>query len=505
MQKDFIGATGAILNPPDNRDILLARVQAPVTRPKKYMTDISMIPVSNQLDKGTCVGQGEGGMAEFFNYIETKKYTKLSKRFLYGQCKKIDGIPDMQGTYPRIAGKVWFDEGIAEDALLSDDNSLPYGDYLKYEVTDKMKANARIYRTGGYAFVLPRLEDILQAIYQNKVVGVTFQFGAWGSLPVKPDPNPAVGSHRNYLYGYEEMENNGKPDAKIFHRNSWGEQWGDKGNGWFWFSDYKDYMFDLMAYTDIPNEIIEEAKTTNYEFTRTLKYGMNGVDVKELQKRLAKETASDGLPCFRYPTASAQEYTTYFGKETEKAVQRYQEKNGIVSSGTPTSTGYGQLGPSTRAKLNAQKKSSLKPLVDFKKGQLMKMMDIVGHPIVITEEARSIEKQNELYAQGRTKPGKIVTNAKGGESLHNYGVAFDVAFATKTGITYEGPWQEMAELAEVIGLSWGGWPNRAVEGFNHEMIAGWPGLIDQPHFEFLAGYSLSDFQKGIIDESKFAV
>lgn len=38
---------------------------------------------------------------------------------------------------------------------------------------------------------------------------------------------------------------------------------------------------------------------------------------------------------------------------------------------------------------------------------------------------RSFEEQDALYAQGRTTPGDIVTNAKGGESAHNYGCATD--------------------------------------------------------------------------------
>ena len=38
---------------------------------------------------------------------------------------------------------------------------------------------------------------------------------------------------------------------------------------------------------------------------------------------------------------------------------------------------------------------------------------------------RSVTEQNELYAQGRTKPGQIVTNARGGQSAHNFGIAID--------------------------------------------------------------------------------
>jgi peptidoglycan L-alanyl-D-glutamate endopeptidase CwlK len=48
--------------------------------------------------------------------------------------------------------------------------------------------------------------------------------------------------------------------------------------------------------------------------------------------------------------------------------------------------------------------------------------------IRVVQGLRTIEEQNELYAQGRTKPGSIVTNAKGGSSYHNYGLAIDFCF-----------------------------------------------------------------------------
>lgn len=122
--------------------------------------------------------------------------------------------------------------------------------------------------------------------------------------------------------------------------------------------------------------------------------------------------------------------------------------------------------------------------------QLRKIMAAIGHPIVVTDEYRTHAEQDALYAQGRTKPGKIVTQAKGGESLHNWRVAFDVAFSTKNGISYTGPWDVLGEVAEALGLEWGGY---------------WITFVDQPHFQFTAGYSLSDFQQGRIDETKFHV
>lgn len=51
----------------------------------------------------------------------------------------------------------------------------------------------------------------------------------------------------------------------------------------------------------------------------------------------------------------------------------------------------------------------------------------VNMAIRVVQGLRTIEEQNALYAQGRTKPGRIVTNAKGGASYHNYGLALDFA------------------------------------------------------------------------------
>ena len=50
-----------------------------------------------------------------------------------------------------------------------------------------------------------------------------------------------------------------------------------------------------------------------------------------------------------------------------------------------------------------------------------------GLPIKIGESFRSVAEQDALYAQGRTQPGSIVTNAKGSSysSQHQWGIAAD--------------------------------------------------------------------------------
>lgn len=70
---------------------------------------------------------------------------------------------------------------------------------------------------------------------------------------------------------------------------------------------------------------------------------------------------------------------------------------------------------------------------------------------------RSIAEQNELYAQGRTAPGQKVTNAKGGYSQHNFGIAADF-FKNVKGHAYDDDafFARVGKLAQSVGLGWGG-------------------------------------------------
>ena len=70
---------------------------------------------------------------------------------------------------------------------------------------------------------------------------------------------------------------------------------------------------------------------------RALSRGSRGSDVTSLQQFFITQGLLDGDSA-----------TGFFGPLTEAAVQRWQAANGIVSSGTPESTGYGRVGPATR-------------------------------------------------------------------------------------------------------------------------------------------------------------
>ena len=93
--------------------------------------------------------------------------------------------------------------------------------------------------------------------------------------------------------------------------------------------------------------------------------------------------------------------------------------------------------------------------------------------------ARTRAEQDAIYAQGRTKPGPIVTKAKGGTSMHETCVAFDVGIFSKDGKEYFGEspdYEKVGKIGEALGLSWGG---------------SWTGFKDFPHYQYTEGRSLA--------------
>ncbi len=109
--------------------------------------------------------------------------------------------------------------------------------------------------------------------------------------------------------------------------------------------------------------------------------------------------------------------------------------------------------------------------------QLLDECERQGMPIFVTSTLRTFFEQDELFAQGRTKPGNIVTRARGGESSHNHGLAFDVAFRSPPAADpFEGnPWDRVGQIGKSLGLEWGG---------------DWTRFVDRPHFQVPSPVSL---------------
>ena len=105
-----------------------------------------------------------------------------------------------------------------------------------------------------------------------------------------------------------------------------------------------------------------------------------------------------------------------------------------------------------------------------------------GIHIEVVQGLRTYAEQDALYAQGRTKSGKIVTKAVGGFSNHNFGLAVDVCPFVDGKPAWnaaESVWQAIGAAGKQAGLDWGG---------------GWKSFQDKPHLE-LPGLTLSECRK----------
>ncbi|MDE4084781.1 M15 family metallopeptidase [Planococcus maritimus] len=136
--------------------------------------------------------------------------------------------------------------------------------------------------------------------------------------------------------------------------------------------------------------------------------------------------------------------------------------------------------------------TGLHPIIESKRDQLIAQAEEIGIEILITDGFRSVEEQNDIHAQGRTRGGNIVTYAEGGESYHNYGLAIDFALRLPDGsvvwdIQRDGngngrpDWFEVADIAKELGFEWGG---------------DWARFKDYPHLQLDFGLSIRQLQDG---------
>ena len=107
-----------------------------------------------------------------------------------------------------------------------------------------------------------------------------------------------------------------------------------------------------------------------------------------------------------------------------------------------------------------------------------------GIDLLVTSTYRDNESQAALYAQGRTTPGDVVTNARPGQSWHNYRCALDVVALVngKPSWNKKDPiWQKIGEIGKSCGLEWAG---------------DWVTFKEFPHFQYTGGMTLAQLQQG---------
>lgn len=337
---------GAHLNSPDSRDIHISTVQTPVALPLTYKTDLSMFPTLNQLGIGSCLWQARRMMRQFMYFKKTRKVINLSARSGYIPSKAIDGLGNIQGTTARAADSVLFNQGIGEDAVIPDDNTLPYNQYMAFPIqSPAIIANMAQYKIGGYAAVSTDFNSIKQAIFQNGVICFTLGVDAnWFSGIIMKVLN-LIGYHGLIGYGFDS--------EGIFGKNSWGTGWiavlakamnFPAGDFYIKWTDYQNDIYDIVAYVDIPAPIINNAKALNYHFNNHMNFGDTSPDVLQIQNRLDKEGY--------WPSGVTK--TGYYGVVTASAVLAYQIAHKLDTEANLEALGGKVIGPKTLAMLNGE-------------------------------------------------------------------------------------------------------------------------------------------------------
>lgn len=113
-----------------------------------------------------------------------------------------------------------------------------------------------------------------------------------------------------------------------------------------------------------------------------------------------------------------------------------------------------------------------------------------GVRVEVLSGTRTWAAQSALYAQGRSKPGPIVTNAKAGSSWHQYGLAIDL------GLFRGGVYLDEAEpkLAAKLYAELG----KIAAGMDIEWAGTWRSFPEGPHFQWTAGLTLAEARRRLV-------
>jgi peptidoglycan LD-endopeptidase CwlK len=177
-----------------------------------------------------------------------------------------------------------------------------------------------------------------------------------------------------------------------------------------------------------------------------------------------------------------------FGQMTTNALKRFQKDNRLDPEGVVNPRTRQRLfNPNPKNDLEYRSTSnSIRSLNPYVAGLARKFLDLAkanNLDVRILTAFRSWDEQDRLYAQGRTTPGDIITNTRGGGSYHNWGLAFDAApFENGVQSNDMSKYKKMGKLAVQVGLEWGG---------------NFKDIVDLPHFQYTFGLNAEDLLNGV--------
>ena len=140
--------------------------------------------------------------------------------------------------------------------------------------------------------------------------------------------------------------------------------------------------------------------------------------------------------------------------------------------------------------MSSRKLADLHPDLFPKAAEMIRILGEQGIDYLLYCSYRTDVEQDLLYKIGRTMPGKILTNAKGGQSKHNFMIKRKPASKAWDGVPLIGGkplwsmeimdttgrrmlnpiWAKVGEIGEMLGLQWGyRWKGKLREGAHFEL------------------------------------
>ena len=159
------------------------------------------------------------------------------------------------------------------------------------------------------------------------------------------------------------------------------------------------------------------------------------------------------------------------------------------ASTSPSASWNAKVDPRSEATIQ-----QLNPVVQPYARELVRRAAAKGIEIKVIGGFRTFKEQDKLYCQGRNipeckglyAPGSKVTNAKGGFSNHNFGIAFDIGVFNGTKYLPESPsYVEVGKIGRSLGLEWGG---------------DWTTFKDRPHFQLRPQWAKDLSEKEMLAE-----
>lgn len=348
----------------------LAAAGAPVI--ESYYPNLTGIPFWMQNQLGACVGHAAGKAKQIASFHESGavKITPYSARFLYAMAKCLDGMPNVQGTDPRIVAKIMQKYGVATEATCANDTLLDHSTYTyggklaNIPVAAINEAASNGSKISNYAFAditVQGLKAAIQFAGENK--GGVFMLtnidkhwwtapngnSSWAKSDISPLHTPTdaatLGGHETVPVAFDTIGGR----AQWVDFNSWSSAWcsttgqgTDGGSAMADMQSWLPYIEQIIVFFDIPSDYTALGFT--YTFSKMLKQGQSGSDIVALQHALK----IDGV----FPQTTA--LTGYFGATTLAAVNAFQVKYAadiLYPQGLSQPTGI--VGSGMIAKLNS--------------------------------------------------------------------------------------------------------------------------------------------------------